>query len=65
MYVFEWLYGILIFGLFCGIGVVISVMLLFMVIFFFMFVLLENYGYLLCVVFNMDCLFKWFGVYGK
>ena len=54
----EWLHGILILGLFRGIGAVISVMLPPMAIFFPMFALLENYGYLPRVAFNMDRLFK-------
>ena len=49
----EWLHGILILGLFRGIGAVISVMLPPMAIFFPMFALLENYGYLPRVAFNM------------
>ena len=50
----EWLHGILILGLFRGIGAVISVMLPPMAIFFPMFALLENYGYLPRVAFNMN-----------
>ena len=48
----EWLHGILILGLFRGIGAVISVMLPPMAIFP-MFALLENYGYLPRVAFNI------------
>ena len=61
----NWLHGILILGLFRGIGAVISVMLPPMAIFFPMFALLENYGYLPRVAFNMDRLFKRAGAHGK
>lgn len=61
----EWLHGILILGLFRGTGWVISVMLPPMAIFFPMFALLENYGYLPRVAFNMDRLFKGAGAHGK
>jgi ferrous iron transport protein B len=61
----EWLHGILILGLFRGTGWVISVMLPPMAIFFPVFALLENYGYLPRVAFNMDRLFKRAGAHGK
>lgn len=61
----EWLHGMLILGLFRGTGWVISVMLPPMAIFFPMFALLENYGYLPRVAFNMDRLFKSAGAHGK
>ncbi|MEH6891456.1 nucleoside recognition domain-containing protein [Bacillus sp. JJ864] len=61
----KWLHGILILGLFRGTGAVISVMLPPMAIFFPMFALLENYGYLPRVAFNMDRLFKRAGAHGK
>ncbi|MGG2093684.1 nucleoside recognition domain-containing protein [Bacillus sp. S13(2024)] len=61
----EWLHGVLILGLFRGIGAVISVMLPPMAIFFPIFALLENYGYLPRVAFNMDRLFKRAGAHGK
>ncbi|GIN87143.1 iron transporter FeoB [Heyndrickxia sporothermodurans] len=61
----EWLHGILILGLFRGTGWVISVMLPPMAIFFPIFALLENYGYLPRVAFNMDRLFKRAGGHGK
>lgn len=61
----EWLHGILILGLFRGTGWVISVMLPPMAIFFPIFALLENYGYLPRVAFNMDRLFKRAGAHGK
>ncbi|MGF9964871.1 nucleoside recognition domain-containing protein [Bacillus rhizoplanae] len=60
-----WLHGILILGLFRGTGAVISVMLPPMAIFFPIFSLLENYGYLPRVAFNMDRLFKRAGAHGK
>ena len=61
----KWLHGILILGLFRGTGAVISVMLPPMAIFFPIFALLENYGYLPRVAFNMDRLFKRAGAHGK
>lgn len=61
----EWLHGILILGFFRGTGWVISVMLPPMAIFFPVFALLENYGYLPRVAFNMDRLFKGAGAHGK
>lgn len=61
----EWLHGILVLGLFRGTGWVISVMLPPMAIFFPVFALLENYGYLPRVAFNMDRLFKRAGAHGK
>lgn len=70
-YLFEaihapgWLHGILVLGLFRGTGWVISVMLPPMAIFFPIFALLENYGYLPRVAFNMDRLFKRAGGHGK
>lgn len=61
----EWVHGVLILGLFRGTGWVISVMLPPMAIFFPIFALLENYGYLPRVAFNMDRLFKRAGAHGK
>lgn len=61
----EWLHGMLVLGLFRGTGWVVSVMLPPMAIFFPMFSLLENYGYLPRVAFNMDRLFKVAGAHGK
>ena len=61
----EWLHGVLVLGLFRGTGWVISVMLPPMAIFFPIFALLENYGYLPRVAFNMDRLFKKSGGHGK
>lgn len=61
----DWLHGILVLGLYRGTGWVISVMLPPMAIFFPVFALLENYGYLPRVAFNMDRLFKSVGAHGK
>ncbi|MBO9129026.1 ferrous iron transporter B [Bacillus sp. 165] len=61
----DWLYGILVLGLYRGTGWVVSVMLPPMAIFFPVFALLENYGYLPRVAFNMDRLFKRAGAHGK
>ncbi|MEK3992970.1 MULTISPECIES: nucleoside recognition domain-containing protein [Robertmurraya] len=61
----EWLHGVLVLGLFRGTSWVISVMLPPMAIFFPTFALLENYGYLPRVAFNMDRLFKTVGAHGK
>ncbi len=61
----AWLHGVLVLGLFRGTGWVISVMLPPMAIFFPIFALLENYGYLPRVAFNMDRLFKKAGAHGK
>ncbi|RFU62703.1 nucleoside recognition domain-containing protein [Bacillus sp. V59.32b] len=61
----DWLYGVLVLGLYRGTTWVISVMLPPMAIFFPVFALLENYGYLPRVAFNMDRLFKQVGAHGK
>lgn len=61
----EWLHGVLVLGLYRGTSWVISVMLPPMAIFFPTFALLENYGYLPRVAFNMDRLFKTVGAHGK
>ncbi|WP_242057292.1 nucleoside recognition domain-containing protein [Guptibacillus hwajinpoensis] len=61
----EWLKGVLVFGLYRGTTWVISVMLPPMAIFFPTFALLESYGYLPRVAFNMDRLFKKVGAHGK
>jgi len=61
----DWLYGVLVLGFFRGTAWVISVMLPPMAIFFPAFALLENYGYLPRVAFNMDRLFKRSGAHGK
>jgi ferrous iron transport protein B len=61
----EWVHGVLVLGLYRGTTWVISVMLPPMAIFFPTFALLENYGYLPRVAFNMDRLFKRVGAHGK
>jgi ferrous iron transport protein B len=61
----AWLHGVLVLGLYRGTTWVISVMLPPMAIFFPAFSLLENYGYLPRVAFNMDRLFKRVGAHGK
>jgi ferrous iron transport protein B len=54
----DWLHGVLILGLYRGLAWVISVMLPPMAIFFPLFTLLEDLGYLPRVSFNLDHLFK-------
>lgn len=61
----EWLYGLLVLGLYRGTSWVVSVMLPPMAVFFPLFALLENYGYLPRVAFNLDRLFKRAGGHGK
>lgn len=61
----DWLHGLLVLGLYRGVSWVVSVMLPPMVIFFPIFALLENYGYLPRVAFNLDRLFKRSGGHGK
>jgi ferrous iron transport protein B len=61
----DWLHGMLVLGLYRGTSWVISVMLPPMAIFFPAFALLENYGYLPRVAFNMDRIFKTVGAHGK
>ncbi|HMM23028.1 MAG TPA: nucleoside recognition domain-containing protein [Selenomonadales bacterium] len=54
----AWLHGVLVLGLYRGLAWVVSVMLPPMAIFFPLFTLLEDLGYLPRVAFNMDSLFK-------
>lgn len=61
----EWLHGILVLGIFRTLGWVISVMLPPMAIFFPLFTLMEDLGYLPRVAFNLDKLFKRAGAHGK
>ena len=61
----EWLTGVLVHGAFRALAWVISVMLPPMAIFFPIFTLLEDVGYLPRVVFNVDRLFRWAGGHGK
>jgi ferrous iron transport protein B len=60
-----WLSGLLVDGLFLATAWVISVMLPPMAIFFPLFTLLEDFGYLPRVAFNLDGMFKRAGAHGK
>ena len=60
-----WLDGFLIDGVYMALGWVISVMLPPMAIFFPIFTLLEDFGYLPRVAFNLDSLFNKSGAHGK
>ena len=60
-----WLDGLLIDGIYLAMAWVISVMLPPMAIFFPLFTLLEDFGYLPRVAFNLDGLFKRSGAHGK
>jgi ferrous iron transport protein B len=60
-----WLTGFLIDGVYLSVAWVIAVMLPPMAIFFPLFTLLEDFGYLPRVAFNMDYLFKKSGAHGK
>ncbi|WP_394344120.1 nucleoside recognition domain-containing protein [Aureibaculum algae] len=60
-----WLDGFLIDGVYLAVAWVIAVMLPPMAIFFPLFTLLEDFGYLPRVAFNMDYLFKKSGAHGK
>ncbi|WP_441339127.1 nucleoside recognition domain-containing protein [Polaribacter sp. L3A8] len=60
-----WLSGFLIDGVYLSVAWVIAVMLPPMAIFFPLFTLLEDFGYLPRVAFNMDALFKKSGAHGK
>jgi len=60
-----WLSGFLIDGIYLATAWVVSVMLPPMAIFFPMFTLLEDFGYLPRVAFNLDRLFKKSGAHGK
>lgn len=61
----SWLHGMLVLGLFRTLGWVISVMLPPMAIFFPMFTLLEDLGYLPRIAFNLDHFFKKACAHGK
>lgn len=61
----DWLHGILVLGMFRTLGWVVSVMLPPMAIFFPLFTILEDLGYLPRVAFNMDHLFKKARAHGK
>lgn len=60
-----WLSGIIIDGIYLAVAWVIAVMLPPMAIFFPLFTLLEDFGYLPRVAFNLDALFKKAGAHGK
>jgi ferrous iron transport protein B len=60
-----WLSGLLIDGMYLATAWVVSVMLPPMAIFFPLFTLLEDFGYLPRVAFNLDSLFKRTGAHGK
>lgn len=60
-----WLDGFLIDGVYLAVAWVVAVMLPPMAIFFPMFTLLEDFGYLPRVAFNLDSLFKKSGAHGK
>jgi len=62
---YSWLDGILIDGVYLAVAWVIAVMLPPMAIFFPLFTLLEDFGYLPRVAFNMDSLFRKSGAHGK
>ncbi len=61
----AWLRGVLIDGMYLATAWVVSVMLPPMAIFFPLFTLLEDFGYLPRVAFNLDSLFKQAGAHGK
>ena len=63
--IYSWLDGILIDGIYLAVAWVVAVMLPPMAIFFPLFTLLEDFGYLPRVAFNMDKLFKQSGAHGK
>lgn len=60
-----WLSGLLIDGMYLATAWVVSVMLPPMAIFFPLFTLLEDFGYLPRVAFNLDAIFKKAGAHGK
>lgn len=61
----DWVQGILIDGIYLATAWVVSVMLPPMAIFFPLFTLLEDFGYLPRVAFNLDTLFRSVGAHGK
>ena len=61
----RWLSGFVVDGVYLGLAWVVSVMLPPMAIFFPLFTLLEDLGYLPRVAFNLDWLFKRAGAHGK
>ncbi|NUQ71776.1 MAG: ferrous iron transporter B [Chthonomonadales bacterium] len=61
----AWLQGLGIDGVYLAVAWVVSVMLPPMAIFFPIFTLLEDFGYLPRVAFNLDRTFRWAGAHGK
>jgi ferrous iron transport protein B len=61
----SWLDGLLLDGIYLAVAWVIAVMLPPMAIFFPLFTLLEDFGYLPRVAFNLDALFRRSGAHGK
>ncbi len=61
----AWVHGLLVFGVYRAVAWVVAVMLPPMAIFFPLFSLLEDLGYLPRVAFNLDRLFKAAGAHGK
>jgi ferrous iron transport protein B len=61
----SWVTGLLVDGVYLATAWVVSVMLPPMAIFFPLFTLLEDYGYLPRVAFNLDRGFRWAGAHGK
>lgn len=61
----EWITGLFVHGIYKAVAWVVSVMLPPMAIFFPVFTLLEDFGYLPRIAFNLDRLFKWAGAHGK
>ena len=61
----SWIDGLLIDGIYMAVAWVVSVMLPPMAIFFPLFTLLEDFGYLPRVAFNLDALFRRSGAHGK
>ncbi len=61
----SWLHGVLVLGMYRGLAWVVSVMLPPMAIFFPLFTILEDLGYLPRVAFNLDRFFQRAGAHGK
>ncbi len=61
----KWLHGVLVLGIYRSLAWVVSVMLPPMAIFFPLFTLLEDFGYLPRIAFNLDKLFKKAKAHGK
>jgi len=61
----EWLEGVMVHGIYRSLAWVVAVMLPPMAIFFPLFTLFEDFGYLARVAFNIDRIFKWAGAHGK